>query len=239
MDGVYKRKQEHDCLQELRTYVQERGLQAAIALKEALPSLPFTPEDLIPIPSSAGPTFHWPCKPLQGPTRAAGFASHSGATNLSTHLENDWLKSHEPIMARDCEVPVYAPPMSKCCVAGFCVHRGDGKKVWSLSQSLTSHMRSIFNSPDMKTKLSSGMVVGQFTRAFACSSHGDDDVDIYMHLGHMCFSPYRPTMHIMQKVMEHPLLADEVPGLIVLKVICAITLQSPTRPRQSLERHGK
>eukprot|EP00971_Amphidinium_carterae_P343627 6483489-Amphidinium_carterae.2 len=217
MDGLCKRKESENVLRELRRYAQDSGATAARALKSGLPSLPFSADNIIPVPGPIGNTFHWTCSPLRGPTEAAGFASRSGATNLSTQLGSEWLCDHEPIMPAQCEVPTYAPPPTLCCASGICVHAGKGKRAWSLGRALIAQMRTMFASGENRAKLSSGMIIADFRRSSCCLHHSETQLDLFMHLGHMSFSPYRPTCHIMNKLNHHPFSAEYLPGIIVLQ----------------------
>eukprot|EP00971_Amphidinium_carterae_P347057 6488871-Amphidinium_carterae.5 len=217
LDGVERKLKEAALVNTLKEFAQGSGLEPAKRLKEAIPSLPFEATDLIPVPCSSASAFYLPFKGSENATRAAGFAHQNRTSNLSGYLEAEWLAAHEPIAGQSERWKSGKGLASKCCATGFCVCTGEGKKLWQLRGRILDNMKKQFRGRDKRSLLTSGRVVAFFNRVTACTCHADASGEIFMHLGHMSLSPYRPTVQILQRVNNHPLACTVVENQVVLE----------------------
>ena len=78
-------------------------------------------------------------------------------------------------------------------------------------------MKHVFAKQDRKQTLLSGHSVACFFRERPCALHQEEELQIYMHLGSMSLSPYRPTMHLMKRVVAPSMAVENFPEKIVLE----------------------
>eukprot|EP00971_Amphidinium_carterae_P333416 6468159-Amphidinium_carterae.9 len=215
LDGAHKRAQRTKHLETIKKFTQTTGQTQLKLLVETLPECKLLQSNVQVLPGEIGPIFYIPATASDLATHAVALALESRSTNLSTSLEASWRGAHEPLQG----VPTLAAaePSSKCCAAGMCLCKGTGAKTWRLRQRFVKFMKETFKGTSMRQLLGSGFVVAHFKCREPCNTHTNDSKDWYMQVGHMYFSPYAPTMHVMVEEPWSSMPGAEHPHKILLK----------------------
>eukprot|EP00971_Amphidinium_carterae_P349125 6490859-Amphidinium_carterae.2 len=227
MDSVREKQTKETNLAILRNFMLNDGLRNAKMLKDAIPTLPFSVHCLVPIPTCKGIAFSLPPVASQVVASAVAFASHSHATNLGHALETEWLQQHEPIAAENCPaLAVKGTQVSKCRQSGMCVCRGAGKQHFNMRNRLLKALKIVSHGKEQRQQLAQGFLVVRVIRADPCVEHAAADTDYWMHLGHMSFSPYRPTIHWLLLAEDTSIFVQHHDDRVVLEAAGGKNIQA-------------
>eukprot|EP00971_Amphidinium_carterae_P336739 6473263-Amphidinium_carterae.1 len=121
LQGASKKREEESHWDNIRQHCSKQGQDEVQEVLKALPDLPCKPDQVFALPDNLGITIYMPPVASDEVTKAAAFASHSKVTNLSSKLEHEWLRLHEPLDAGP--EPQESMPKTKqaCRDAGFCI----------------------------------------------------------------------------------------------------------------------
>eukprot|EP00971_Amphidinium_carterae_P071886 1421752-Amphidinium_carterae.6 len=217
LEGAARKRDEDAQWRIIQNYSETVGNKQVEAIFAALPDIPFAMDSLFAVPSALGSTICIPCLAAEGVTKAAGFASHSRKSSLSSRLEYEWVQHHEPIDAEKMACHAAGKTKNPCREAGICVCSGDGPKLQQMAKKLVVVMKESFMSKLKKKMLTCGNIVACFERTGCCEMHSIDELLVWMHVGHLSLSPYRPTMHIMKRVLQPEVGRDIFPERVVLE----------------------
>ena len=227
LDAQEHRKRQEAHHDKLSRFRLGEGLHNAQWLKEALPGLPVPASALVPLPCANGMAFALPPTADFNVTTAAAYASHHKDTNLAMSLENEWLQLHEPLPPEQCPaLPSTRSSASRCRESGMCVCKGHGKETWVLKNRFLQGMKLVFSTTKHKHQLCQGLIIVRISNKHACSLHeAEDQEDVWLHIGSMSFSPYRPTFHEL-KAFHDAILVGDRPGRVALQA------RHPTPPQK-------
>eukprot|EP00971_Amphidinium_carterae_P178719 3545194-Amphidinium_carterae.3 len=100
-----------------------------------------------------------------------------------------------------------------------CVRWAQTPAVLSETARLVAQLKQSFKSKDSKQMLVFGHIVGCFERPVFCEAHSEEELPIWKHVGHMSLSPYRPTLHMLKRVMPPDVGQDAFLARVVLEAL--------------------
>eukprot|EP00971_Amphidinium_carterae_P351421 6492107-Amphidinium_carterae.3 len=194
------------------------------ALKQALPKLPVDWALIEALPQTFGKSFVVEPMGCEAVSKACGFAHKSLKTNLLASLDKEWDEFHRTVLAssgKDSGEDT-SGKRKPCKDAGMCICKGgDGYETFRLRNQVLKHFKAVFKGKEGRNMLVSGKVVVHCFRTDACASClTDGTLSIWLHVGHMSLSPYRPTFMLLR---DHPSMgqnADDHPPGIATDHIC-------------------
>ena len=175
------------------------------------------------IPDASGHTVSLPAMSEPNVTSALAWASQNRSTNLALTLEKAWEDSHKVILEDQCPtVPVQAGEQTTPCRrAGTCLCSESGKQLKRMANRLLALMKEQFPNRHKKALLTEGKVVVHIGNAGACDQHegvAPPATDLWLHVGHMSWSPYQPTFTVLQRLADTAPLQVGFQNRLVLKV---------------------
>ncbi len=219
----------------LDEYDAKIGAQDVDAFLKKLPKFPKT--CVSRVPSEGAPLFAVNSNAAEAARDICAWAEATQGLNVTETLESQWAARHTTIMHDESIAEKFSdcsPNVNECWKLGWCRCNPDGLTRWRIRNALLQEMKKVFApAPKGHRKLlASKSVVVKITQASTTAEAApasDDPWDalaayqipttttseLWLHIGHISFSPYRPTYQIMYKVdCPHPSLeADTVPRI--------------------------
>ncbi|CAK0908812.1 unnamed protein product, partial [Prorocentrum cordatum] len=206
-----------DCA--LATFTQDVGNRQVAKFMAAAPELSTFAEALVAIPHSPCPLFDYnPDSGLVGGKIAAWASRHATDSNLSSALQSDWTMKTWPISPGPAHCgggeddAAHLRP-SKCQLAAVCLCSEEGKNLDKFCKNLLTALKPMVKAKSAARRtLLDGKLVCRLT--WTRSDVDDDHVaaapvgappppqrqgDVWMHIGMMYLSPYRPSWHLVER----------------------------------------
>ena len=230
LDGVRKRQAVQENLSVLHKYVAERGPRILATLNRLVPSVDWASLGASPLPSCSGLMVFLPPQYFGAATDGLAWASRSQRTNVGATLQREWEDGHVVIQDSVCRPipPEQAPQGQRCMKAGTCLCSVEGLGLWRMRNCILLQFKQAFKSKADKSELMAGSVVIRFVRSKPCTTCGLTEVagDLWMHVSHMHFSPYQPSLQVLE-VAEPPFALPGDMERTWLKACLCLTLPTP------------
>ena len=205
-------------LQQIREFVEGVGQAQLAELQKTLPGVFPDITEMLPIPCPDGQAYWIPSMGSEQASKAAAYASVSNKTNLGLALEKEWSEMHQTIPLQNCPtINVESVGPRDCRAAGFCICQGS--LLYRFRNAVLAAMKQTFVSKTDKDRLIDGRIVMCLVRDMFCGECDDfrDDLPshVWLHIGSMSLSPYRPTFQEMHQA--GPCEGDHDLGTVMLQ----------------------
>lgn len=233
-------------LEELANFENGVGAGWLSNLRADIPSLGATP--LRPIPHCGAHCFSAQSPSQEDVAHAVGWAEGNRSTNLSVCLEETWKELHQIILADFCESTGGTNDLvhSPCIDAGMCICSEEGKQLDSFRNQFLKAMKKVFvPGSQQRLALLSGKVAVRLVREHQETiEEGRQTVYpakvVWLFIGLMYFSPYRPTFMRLEEGDAVDVVADspdrlyvKANGSIVFGVKSQIQQSGCSRPHET------
>ena len=163
---------------------------------------------LTPAPSAFGIAFHAAGPSADNLAKAVAWASASKSSNVAQTLDRWWSRAHETLQQEDCEPTAHLPdPGTDCLRAGRCICSFDGQRLRLFRNRLIRAMKAACPAgSDQRVLLVDGRVVAHIVGGMMPAANvgkadfSSPSVDLWLHVGLMYLSPYRPTFMRVEPV---------------------------------------
>lgn len=194
-----RKKAEDEARQTLAAFSDGVGGQSLADLSMSLPGIEGI-KGLVPVPHPRGLCFEAPGVQPEHIADAVSWAYQSKQANASSCMKEYWAKAHT-LLGGQQSAPATdkTDPPTMCQLAGRCICSGVGKDLRALRDAVLRSMKRTFPAGSSERKrLLEGFVVLRLS----CVAIGNDPhdpgctgvaKDIFLHVGMMYLSPYRPT----------------------------------------------
>lgn len=203
------------------------GRQQLEWLRRAAPKL--STEGFKPVPAPEGCLCfeHAPAQEATV-TQAVAWALQSKDTNCSAGVRQYWEQMHTAASDDSCTQNPETKEQRLCQQAGRCLCAGDGKGLLAVQRQFIKALKKLCPpASSLRQDLMSGYIVAKLS-----GSLDENDMDsllnaevpfkhLYVHLGRVLLSPFRPTLQLMEQVVSF----EEdlgVPGTVYVKA-CGVT----------------
>lgn len=188
---------------------------------------------LTPTPSAFGMAFHAAGPSADSLAKAVAWATSSKSSNVAQTLDRWWAQAHESLQEEECQpTPPLPEPGTACLAAGRCICSPEGRRLRLFKNRFIQAMKVACPAgSDQRALLADGRVVAHIVGAGMpeANAEGADlslaSVDLWLHVGMIYFSPFRPTFMRVELVSDLGECAPN-PSRIYVKVL----LESALRP---------
>eukprot|EP00971_Amphidinium_carterae_P143266 2838343-Amphidinium_carterae.1 len=202
LDGAASRQARQADLEILRNYDTSVGAETLAFCKRALPHLPLESWAPRALPAADGPLLYLPGSSAAVATDALAWAHLAQSSNLPSALEKEWQSAHETIPHETHCVQAVVRENNACRLAGVCLCSRLGKSLLALRNVVVKEMKTEFGSKLSRAPLASGDIVLRLCCQVSCSACIDGDErrdEVFLHVGHISFSPYKPVYHELKR----------------------------------------
>ena len=189
-------------LQTIEQYASTIGATAVQQFKEEFPQ--YRHELIVAEPAPFGPLLTVQAPNADEAVHAWSHAAeHSNATGLAVRLDKQWDFMHRPIVNADCQSVGNATEHSICCRAGMCLCSDTGARIRARADKFLRYLAQICppKTPN-RSYLAASRLVLRFTgrpKSYEEMLADDaEEVELWVHIGHMQFSPYSPEVLIVE-----------------------------------------
>lgn len=203
-DSASARARQADRAAVLQAWEERTGKDLVARAQAVVPSVDM--KSVQPIPMPKGALFLAHGYDPDSVASSASWAHASKASNLSTSLKDAWSAMHKTLLEEECQpcVSTVESP-SPCWEAGMCICSVQGQKLKRLCNRFKAAMKVAFpvNSKE-KGLLVDGSIVARVHGSWvvddfeAMLQMTEFERTIYLHIGLMYLSPYRPTMLVVE-----------------------------------------
>jgi hypothetical protein len=184
------------------------GREALEQVLLEIPCLTEVKDALRPIPSPrCSPCFEYtPASASNATNSLSWMASQQkrAGTKVGQAVLDKYLREHDMIKHANCpKIPQQIDPVDEtadCASAGICVHQGDGLVLKHQCNRLLQAMKA--QAPvgsTVRKQMDEGQIVLRLSGEVR--DGGDPDrLELYVHIGLMYWSPYRPTFHKVERI---------------------------------------
>eukprot|EP00971_Amphidinium_carterae_P036783 723281-Amphidinium_carterae.1 len=212
LEGTARRKAETEQKDTLSAWHMANAEEQLARLKNALPKFPWNGLPVLPLPSAHGLLYYLPCQGNEAASQALACATASQKSNLSAFLGKEWEEMHETIQQPNFKYASEKTSSRPCREEGVCLCDQSGSKLYTMRNKLLKEMKITFGTKIRKEQLSAGQVLLRFSLEKQCSQCAAREgclakMEWIHHVAHMSFSPYRPTLHLLERLC--PLTAEQ------------------------------
>lgn len=209
-DAAAQRQRQAKETMVLEAWAERVGKDLVAQVKAALPSL--SQQLLQPVPTPKGAFFLLHYADTGGSAAVASWAHGNNSSNLSTSLREAWASSHRTLLEEECQPCAdEVPEPSPCLAAGMCLCTGQGIMLKRLNNRFKAAMKEAFPvGSERKGLLVEGSIVARIRASWVVADFDAMlDMDeperiIFLHIGLMYLSPYRPTVMVVERVPDLP-----------------------------------
>lgn len=205
-DGQGLSQEQKDSAAQIEAFRSGAGAQQVQQVAQVLPALATAP--LVPIPSNHGFTFQWQGVPADMVSKVSAWVSASKTSNLPHCLDQLWAETHE-LLVEDAAAPVADRNHAdnECKRVGMCLCSEDGRRLRAFRNCFLQAMKRVFAvGSTQRARLLEGYVVAHIVHEPSADEAKQDDPEsekglhLWLHIGLMFLSPYRPTFMVVECV---------------------------------------
>lgn len=146
---------------------------------------------------------------------ATAWAQCTRSTNLGKCLEDGWAKMASPITSERGDdggsSEAKGAPKSPCIMAGLCICQDEGRLLNKFRVRFLQAMKMVFKPATPERQLLvDGKIVCCLRSRRDDGAEDSQSHEVWLHIGYMLFSPYKPTFAHMERV--EPLSATAIGG---------------------------